>query len=250
MRQQHSSRELVARAIAQAKYERQAIQFLIDLSEADAAALAADETALLNCMTDVYTFGFNRSIDTKKGKQPPLEFVNQLVSQIKADPEVLSLAIEVVGKFLAAAADDKDPPSLILPTPTGITFIGSSRPHGMFLSIPPGRAHLAQSVGFKACEILVSQEGQWVRRCKWESCRLGPRDKEHPEGQPRIFLAARPIQEYCGRQCSTAASLNRFRQKQKETAKGAKAGKGRRQPGASAPAPRPPSKAMPAGVGA
>ena len=253
MQQQDSSREFVARAMARAKFNRRAIQFLIDLSEADEIALAADEAALLNFMAGVYEFGFNRGGNTYIGQQSATEYVRQLAARIQANPEILGLAINVVHALLAAAADDRD---VTVNEPfapdTKLIFLGSRRPHITLVWAPTSDKELAQALAFGTGKVLQSEEGEMVRRCKWDNCRLGPRDKEHPEGQRRIFLANSPRQEYCGRQCSTAASFLRFKEKHEEAtaihaapgdqnASTPKRSKRRRKLGATAP-----PKALPA----
>jgi len=214
MRQQDSSREFVARAMARAKFNRRAIQFLIDFSEADPMALAVDQAALLKFIAGVYEFNFYRSQNIRLHKEPIAKYVSQLATEIQADPEILSFASEPLRDLLAAAADGTDH-TIYEPFPpeTKLIFLGSSHPHASILWMPEGREQLGRALAGSALQLLQSEEGEMVRRCRRENCRLGPRDKEHLEGQRRIFLANSPRQEYCGRQCSTAASFLRFKEK-------------------------------------
>jgi hypothetical protein len=180
---------------AQARLLRQAIEFLINLSQTDPAAIAASEQPgdLLNLIFGLFAYGLVWPRGDLK------EEVERMTLAARANPQLLRRPIELLGTLLAAMADGGSFEWPLVPRTTLVFDRASTPACRMTMRTPRGARELEQSVLFAAMLLLSNTEGEMVRRCARETCK-------------RIFLAARPKQIFCGRRCASAAAFKRYQQ--------------------------------------
>jgi hypothetical protein len=179
------------------------IEFLIRLCETDPVALAASEQPgdLLNLAYGFYRFGLTMARDDLG--ESPTDSASRLASDIRADPaKHLQSIIRALSALLGAAVDGKTFEWVVQPK-TKLLFRGSRNAQKAILFTPEGPHSLEQSVIFGAVQCLDGEEGRMVRRCRREVCR-------------RIFLARRPKQIFCTRQCASAAAFERYKRERGE----------------------------------
>ena len=183
---------------AVARRRREIINFLIGLSQTEAAVLLSPERRgdLLNLARDLLHFGL-----AKPHKDvPPAKRIEATAFIIRGAPDRFQDVIASLRKLLSAIADGKEflwelgEKSLILDA--GALKSGDpTNPSIYFWPI----TILEQSVIIGAMLELASAEGAMVRRCSRHVC-------------GRVFLAARPKQVFCTRQCASAAVFERYKE--------------------------------------
>jgi hypothetical protein len=180
-----------------AKARRMRIQFLIDLSETDVAALDNLERPgdLLNLVAGLYRYGF---ISARSGD--PAREIQRRATEIGADSALLQRCIETIRKLVAAVANKTRFDWTLLPGTKVILDVarnvGSVGRWGHFT--PSGPQAIEQAVVTGGMWLLSSEEGELVRRCRRASC-------------GRIFLATRPKQVFCSRKCASASSFESYK---------------------------------------
>jgi hypothetical protein len=195
---------------ADARFHREAIEFLIYLSNTDPAALAASERPgdLPNLIMGLWRFGIVSTLFRFGRVSPSGDLrrdVEQMAQAVRANSQLLRPTIELVGKLLATTADGGSF-EWPLVRGTSLVFDRASKPAWrMTMQTPRGASDLEQSVTFSAMLLLSNTEGEMVRRCARQACK-------------RIFLAVRPKQVFCGRRCASAAAFERYKQERGQDA--------------------------------
>ena len=191
------------------------MRFLLKLSEIDSVALVSRERPgdVANLCSDLMRFGLTVAIVDKPGLN-----LQVLVKQVTAHPKrTLGPLIVGVKKLLDAVADSQ---TFQLPVPAASHIVLDGGALKSFESqgfegplawrmgagtlftfrlnaAPTTPKALAAVFLFSAMRQLDSEQGVMVRRCRRESCR-------------RVFLASRPKQVYCTRQCTLADNFKRY----------------------------------------
>jgi hypothetical protein len=212
-RPDESSRRRKSDPKADARFHREAIEFLVYLSNTDPAAIAASERPgdLPNLIIGLWRFGIVSTLSTlfRFGRVSPSgdlgRDVEQIAQVVRAKPRMLRPVVELAGKLLAAAADGG---SFEWPLVRGTNLVfdrANSSGWRMTMQTPRAARDFEQSLTFSAMLLLSNTEGEMVRRCAREACK-------------RIFLAARPKQAFCSRRCASAASFERYKQERGQDA--------------------------------
>jgi hypothetical protein len=208
---------------AAALRRRQAIKFLIHLSQRDLQELFADDRPgdLLNVCVDLCRWGFYR------GMRPRESRGEDVAAIFRTNPELLGTLIENLRHLLTTVADggtyrfdfvpgagvifdaglavERDAETLKIrgKLPTNSLYYAHKRqPPVIWLQCLWTNGEGFQQMALYRAMMLLSEseEGAMVRRCVREGCR-------------RVFLAARPKQIFCRRQCANAAVFERYKQK-------------------------------------
>jgi hypothetical protein len=182
---------------AWARWRRDMIRLVIAMADWGADAFFSEDRPgdLLNATyAFCYVFGFEVG-DAEDGA----EGARALAQKLREEPAILRSAVARLRTLLAAAADGGRY-ELGLETNSRAIFDGSALKAGNSLVTIVKSPTLEQAVTLGAMALLSQEEGAMVRRCARKTC-------------GRIFLAARPKQIFCGRQCASAAVFERYKQK-------------------------------------
>jgi len=171
------------------KWQLKALEFLIQLSESDPAALVSSEQPgdLLNVCAGLARLVHPLPDGGEKVPHPGAFWMEQF----RSHPALLTQLIKELAEFLLHVADDFQ---------CSIT----PRPDTRFVITPEFRIesrHPIQSVAVVLGWLLVLVGPTFKpRRCNREACR-------------RIFIPNRPKQTFCTRKCASAAAFERYKEK-------------------------------------
>jgi hypothetical protein len=183
---------------AAARYRREVISFLMRFSQCETGALLSPERPgdLLNLAHDLLRFRLATPVEgVVAGKE-----IESIAFRLRTHPEQLQAAIKSTRALLAAVADGKQFEWEFEQGSTAVldaAALKAGDPARRFVYLWP-HGFLKQTVVVGAMLALNSEEGAMVRRCARSIC-------------GRLFLAARPKQVYCGRQCASAAAFERYK---------------------------------------
>jgi hypothetical protein len=182
------------------QFRRESLKFLIRLAETDPVALVASDQPgdLINLVWGFWRFSYigipGETLDAKRAQ------ARKLAEEIRAKPEMLVAVVDGVRRVLVTATGRGHGEFQLLP---GTTMSIYRTPDGWVHSIlySPGDdpAALRQVGMYAAVTMITTEEGQMVRRCARKPCR-------------RFFLATRPKQIFCSRQCASTVAFERYKQ--------------------------------------
>jgi hypothetical protein len=196
-----------ARALV--RFHRDKFAFLIRLSETDASTLIASERPgdLPNFVHGFYRFNFLAAQGDLRNT------VLRLADAIRADPRPLKATIEKVRALLSALADGerfewefRRGSAVVL---DGAAFKADKDRGGVVLLSPSGALDQAVVAHVMCTFGEIREVAAMVRRCKRERC------LSKVSGRNRLFVATRPRQIFCSRQCGSADAFERYKRSEK-----------------------------------
>jgi len=185
---------------AAARFRRESLKFLVQLSESDARSLAASEQPgdLINVVWSFYRFAY---LGGTENRERAAAKARELAESIRVKPERLQRVIDEVKLILKSAAERGRYDLTFLPKTQMFAVFSADSGRTLFLHSPWDEDYLGlrQAIVYGALVVLGTEEGRMVRRCVRKVC-------------GRIFLANRPKQVYCTRRCVNASNFERFKQ--------------------------------------
>jgi hypothetical protein len=202
MNQSDSSTRAPLSLKAQARWRRDGITFLLDLSRVEAEKLLGSEQPgdLLNVCAGLSRFSNPVSRDSTEAGTLATAAEN-LAQDLRRDPKCLEKLIKQLREFLSTVAGGGVCTIQIMPGSKAVLHAGAlkaGRSPSAWMNSPASRNGLIQAVLFGAFFLLSKGEGAMLRRCQREACK-------------RVFLAKRPKQIFCDRPCASAAAFERYK---------------------------------------